>query len=99
MEACRLPEMRQARPARNRHAGHVRRFKLVFHPLRQPAEGQALRPGNRRKMAARRPIYRRRRTRSEEHTSELQPLMRISYAVFCLKKKNTTNKRRDTRER
>src|SRR3546814_9967032 len=37
-------------------------------------------------------------TRSEEHTSELQSLMRISYAVFCLKKKNkkkstaTTNK-------
>src|SRR3546814_1827710 len=30
--------------------------------------------------------------RSEEHTSELQSLMRISYAVFCLKKKNNTNK-------
>src|SRR3546814_7705897 len=29
------------------------------------------------------------RSRSEEHTSELQSLMRISYAVFCLKKKNT----------
>src|SRR3546814_7819464 len=29
--------------------------------------------------------------RSEEHTSELQSLMRISYAVFCLKKKNTKN--------
>src|SRR3546814_9740188 len=28
--------------------------------------------------------------RSEEHTSELQSLMRISYAVFCLKKKKTT---------
>src|SRR3546814_8631997 len=32
--------------------------------------------------------------RSEEHTSELQSLMRISYAVFCLKKK--TNKRNTT---
>src|SRR3546814_1987351 len=31
-----------------------------------------------------------RRDRSEEHTSELQSLMRISYAVFCLKKKKTT---------
>src|SRR3546814_6885169 len=31
--------------------------------------------------------YERTRTRSEEHTSELQSLMRISYAVFCLKKK------------
>src|SRR3546814_6065136 len=29
--------------------------------------------------------------RSEEHTSELQSLMRISYAVFCLKKKTTDN--------
>src|SRR3546814_4057630 len=31
-------------------------------------------------------------TRSEEHTSELQSLMRISYAVFCLKKKYNTKK-------
>src|SRR3546814_5124983 len=35
--------------------------------------------------------------RSEEHTSELQSLMRISYAVFCLKKKkNTQNERKQT---
>src|SRR3546814_7942677 len=33
---------------------------------------------------------RRRMARSEEHTSELQSLMRISYAVFCLKKKTHT---------
>src|SRR3546814_3402146 len=32
------------------------------------------------------------KARSEEHTSELQSLMRISYAVFCLKKKNTNTK-------
>src|SRR3546814_9013888 len=32
-----------------------------------------------------------RRKRSEEHTSELQSLMRISYAVFCLKKKNNVH--------
>src|SRR3546814_9679127 len=31
-------------------------------------------------------------SRSEEHTSELQSLMRISYAVFCLKKKNNIHK-------
>src|SRR3546814_9460331 len=31
-------------------------------------------------------------TRSEEHTSELQSLMRISYAVFCLKKKNNSKR-------
>src|SRR3546814_6915917 len=36
-------------------------------------------------------------TRSEEHTSELQSLMRISYAVFCLKKKNTTRTSTQTR--
>src|SRR3546814_6450341 len=35
--------------------------------------------------------------RSEEHTSELQSLMRISYAVFCLKKKKKTqNKSKNT---
>src|SRR3546814_1548584 len=35
-------------------------------------------------------------TRSEEHTSELQSLMRISYAVFCLKKKKITPSVRQT---
>src|SRR3546814_10240134 len=41
------------------------------------------RPGSRRQRVG--------AERSEEHTSELQFLMRISYAVFCLKKKNTKN--------
>src|SRR3546814_3023211 len=36
------------------------------------------------------------RGRSEGHTSELQSLMRISYAVFCLKKKNTERTHRNT---
>src|SRR3546814_5552976 len=35
--------------------------------------------------------------RSEEHTSELQSLMRISYAVFCLKKKKKHNRTRQTK--
>src|SRR3546814_6640527 len=39
----------------------------------------------------------RERHRSEEHTSELQSLMRISYAVFCLKKKKTPRKKQNTR--
>src|SRR3546814_1865003 len=43
------------------------------------ATGELIRTGTR----ARKPA-----ARSEEHTSELQSLMRISYAVFCLKKKN-----------
>src|SRR3546814_1159761 len=34
--------------------------------------------------------------RSEEHTSELQSLMRISYAVFCLKKKKSNTNKHDT---
>src|SRR3546814_4942767 len=37
--------------------------------------------------------------RSEEHTSELQSLMRISYAVFCLKKKNTNKKQNENKKR
>src|SRR3546814_3134230 len=39
-----------------------------------------------------------RRLRSEEHTSELQSLMRISYAVFCLKKKNNKTKTKHSRK-
>src|SRR3546814_6817681 len=38
-------------------------------------------------------------TRSEEHTSELQSLMRISYAVFCLKKKKTKKTHNNNSER
>src|SRR3546814_6771788 len=43
-----------------------------------------------------RPAHRR-DLRSEEHTSELQSLMRISYAVFCLKKKNIKNQNKHTK--
>src|SRR3546814_8761782 len=52
----------------------------------------AFRVGYRRsdsQMASREPAFTAPLSRSEEHTSELQSLMRISYAVFCLKKKNT----------
>src|SRR3546814_9822233 len=42
--------------------------------------------------------WRRIENRSEEHTSELQSLMRISYAVFCLKKKNTKPNKKFERE-
>src|SRR3546814_3696106 len=44
----------------------------------------------------RRRVYARACLRSEEHTSELQSLMRISYAVFCLKKKNKKDTNTDT---
>src|SRR3546814_7497230 len=43
--------------------------------------------------------HRRFRDRSEEHTSELQSLMRISYAVFCLKKKNLQHKNNTTNKK
>src|SRR3546814_5853797 len=56
---------------------------------RQPGTGVRWprRPGGGQQLSADLPL-RRKRQRSEEHTSELQSLMRISYAVFCLKKKN-----------
>src|SRR3546814_3911990 len=60
--------------------------------------GRAARPARRDDPAAGRgggaggPGGRLRRRRSEEHTSELQSLMRISYAVFCLNKNNTLKK-------
>src|SRR3546814_6580685 len=51
-------------------------------------------PGDARRRHAAGRGHRHLRARSEEHTSELQSLMRISYAVFCLKKK--TNKNNNT---
>src|SRR3546814_5194034 len=64
-----------------------------------PVETPAHQIDKRRRPPSCRSLYSRKRpikskARSEEHTSELQSLMRISYAVFCLKKKkkkNTTN--------
>src|SRR3546814_7393628 len=64
---------------------------VAFDPARNSAPGVELWPGWLRRV--RRQAYDSSRegrdARSEEHTSELQSLMRISYAVFCLKKKNT----------
>src|SRR3546814_1459210 len=45
------------------------------------------------------PVIGDRIARSEEHTSELQSLMRISYAVFCLKKKNNQPFTNDTHQK
>src|SRR3546814_6574660 len=64
------------------------RDALRLGPARQPSPHDGL--GHRRRADPRqRRRGPRRDRRSEEHTSELQSLMRISYAVFCLKKKNT----------
>src|SRR3546814_9994150 len=58
--------------------GHRRAALLEDRSGRGAAGARRARPGAR---------YRAAQVRSEEHTSELQSLMRISYAVFCLKKK------------
>src|SRR3546814_1317777 len=54
---------------------------------RQELQAKLLREAEEARMTA---LEDARNSRSEEHTSELQSLMRISYAVFCLKKKKTT---------
>src|SRR3546814_7703200 len=71
------------RPDDDRHPVRTQ----VGDPLPRPGRGladAAVVVGGGRVVVARQ----RRRDKSEEHTSELQSLMRISYAVFCLKKKN-----------
>src|SRR3546814_8475280 len=70
--------------SRQRPSGEGRRATARL-LRRQPPQLRSASAAARR--AAPRPFHRRRR--SEEHTSELQSLMRISYAVFCLKKKTT----------
>src|SRR3546814_9988217 len=64
-------------------------FRSQTEPHLRQAEGCALR-GHRDVAGRHQPDAATKR--SEEHTSELQSLMRISYAVFCLKKKNTTTR-------
>src|SRR3546814_4406658 len=95
------PFIAPARAAAGAHCGTNRRCadRRRAHgpgprPQCRPAPGPAAeirgRPAPGRGGAAVRALRRRSRhagTRSEEHTSELQSLMRISYAVFCLKKK------------
>src|SRR3546814_4797868 len=66
-------------------------------PIGQPASRTALRKARVRSLrglvssSSAGPCSAMRPLRSEEHTSELQSLMRISYAVFCLNKKNETH--------
>src|SRR3546814_6223761 len=58
----------------------------------QGALPRGFRPGRRHRIGRRGAADRASGRRSEEHTSELQSLMRISYAVFCLKKKKSETK-------
>src|SRR3546814_19573099 len=72
--------------------GHVekippaRRARHLCPPVARRRAGRNLVGGSARDRGGARDFA----SRSEEHTSELQSLMRISYAVFCLKKKNNT---------
>src|SRR3546814_8788267 len=71
-------------------AGDLQLPQQIFPGLRRRQQPAPLRRTQRNRRFPRfaRPDARR---RSEEHTSELQSLMRISYAAFCLKKKNNKN--------
>src|SRR3546814_4811495 len=76
---------------RNREDARARLFELIRRAAEVPAFRRPTRPTlaskERRLRAKDRRSGLKRLRRSEEHTSELQSLMRISYAVFCLKKK------------
>src|SRR3546814_5721943 len=71
-------------------SGQKRYAAVASGPERSPA-GTAGRKRSPAVTAGRKRSPTVRQGRSEEHTSELQSLMRISYAVFCLKKKKTNN--------
>src|SRR3546814_4706401 len=76
---CPYTTLFRSRDPRRAPAGAHRRFRPL-RPDRRPTAGRAGDPLRRDREQP--------GTRSEEHTSELQSLMRISYAVFCLKKQN-----------
>src|SRR3546814_8292154 len=73
----------------------ARRRRRNRRPLRSAPRRSVGSAPNRSTKSARR---RRRRGRSEERTSELQSLMRISYAVFCLKKKKTRDNKTEPQD-
>src|SRR3546814_4689756 len=93
--ACRIqcrawPRPWRARAAHRRDAGLCRQCPHELGALerRLPASNRAAAPDRKRLPAS---VGAARARRSEEHTSELQSLMRISYAVFCLKKNTSTH--------
>src|SRR3546814_7094282 len=80
----RVPPFRSPRPGRRGEGGSL-------HPRRKRPRSRACRSSFLSRRIGRRRPSSLLGTRSEEHTSELQSLMRISYAVFCLKKKKRKN--------
>src|SRR3546814_14047855 len=81
------------RPPRSTRTDTLFPYTTLFRSSDRGQDGQTEGDGvgDRRYLRKGRRRVRRRQARSEEHTSELQSLMRISYAVFCLKKKKKTN--------
>src|SRR3546814_5949437 len=80
-----------ARPAYPARRAARRGEQFARSPVVRPARPRRDRNARGSHIGARRLFTLGPRPRSEEHTSELQSLMRSSYAVFCLKKKNTHN--------
>src|SRR3546814_10320821 len=84
-----LPSLRSGAACRakaaSRPARHLRAFVALRETNRTGIRGMEPTP-----LRSLRPLRESHKMRSEEHTSELQSLMRISYAVFCLKKKPHT---------
>src|SRR3546814_10916046 len=80
------------RPPRSTRTDTLFPYTTLFRSRRPDSElGSQTRPSDHEdRSPASGQLHRSRR--SEEHTSELQSLMRISYAVFCLKKKKTIKK-------
>src|SRR3546814_7602555 len=100
------------RPPRATRTDTLFPYTTLFRSRTRPrhawaTDGLPPRPATRRATRARRSVPLRRRegpghgaplrSRSEEHTSELQSLMRISYAVFCLKKNKITSPQKTRR--
>src|SRR3546814_8777158 len=84
------------RPTRSKRTDTLFPYTTLFRSIARPSVRRWTAEGSRGRGAATPPAARatglrgRAAARSEEHTSELQSLMRISYAVFCLKKKKKT---------
>src|SRR3546814_4405677 len=89
--AKRLGDWLAVLPGRKAHAlsDQMHSLDTQWRGMAPTGHGRRAGSGSTRRSAARSSVPQCRRERSEEHTSELQSLMRISYAVFCLKKKKT----------
>src|SRR3546814_3426682 len=83
------------RPSPRIRHGEVRAAAIMLRPLARGVQREREQTPASTEMRLSRPLdrdfFQTPSIRSEEHTSELQSLMRISYAVFCLKKKKNIN--------